>query len=62
MGKRITSEKRSIMEKPELILTAFRIPRATIEQVDKVSRGNRSEFIRQAIDEKLAKVKEREQC
>jgi metal-responsive CopG/Arc/MetJ family transcriptional regulator len=46
------------MKKPELILTAFRIPRTTIEQVDKVSNGNRSEFIRQAIDEKLEKEKE----
>jgi len=46
------------MKKPELILTAFRMPRTTIEQVDKVSNGNRSEFIRQAIDEKLAREKE----
>jgi len=46
------------MKKPETILTALRISRTTIEQVDKVSNGNRSEFIRQAIDEKLAKVKE----
>ena len=46
------------MEKPELILTAFRIPRTTIEQVDKISNGNRSEFVRQAIDEKLEREKE----
>ena len=50
------------MKIPEKVLITMRIPRTTIEQVDKVSRGNRSEFIRQAIDEKLAKVKEREQC
>jgi metal-responsive CopG/Arc/MetJ family transcriptional regulator len=48
------------MKESETILTALRIPRTTIERVDKVSDGNRSEFIRQAIDEKLARVKEQE--
>jgi metal-responsive CopG/Arc/MetJ family transcriptional regulator len=47
------------MKKSETILTAFRIPRATVEQVDKASGGNRSEWIRQAIDEKLAREKEK---
>jgi metal-responsive CopG/Arc/MetJ family transcriptional regulator len=46
------------MKIPEKVLITMRISRTTIEQVDKVSNGNRSEFIRQAIDEKLAKVKE----
>ena len=46
------------MEIPKKVLITMRIPRTTIERVDKVSDGNRSEFIRQAIDEKLAREKE----
>ena len=48
------------MKIPEKVLITLRIPRATVERVDKVSDGNRSEFIRQAIDEKPARVKEQE--
>jgi metal-responsive CopG/Arc/MetJ family transcriptional regulator len=55
-----TIRKGAFMKESETILTALRIPRTTIERVDKVSDGNRSEFIRQAIDEKLARVKEQE--
>jgi metal-responsive CopG/Arc/MetJ family transcriptional regulator len=47
------------MKKPEKVLITMRIPRATVEQVDKASDGNRSEWIRQAIDEKLAREKEK---
>jgi len=46
------------MEIPEKVLITMRIPRTTIEEVDKISDGNRSEWIRQAIDEKLAREKE----
>ena len=46
------------MKIPEKVLITMRIPRITIEKVDKVSDGNRSEWIRQAIDEKLAREKE----
>jgi len=46
------------MKKPETVLTAFRLPKTLIEQVDRVSKGNRSEFIRQAIAEKLEREKE----
>ena len=46
------------MKKPETVLTAFRLPKILIEKVDKVSNGNRSEFIRQAVAEKLERIKE----
>jgi len=46
------------MKIPEKVLITMRIPRTTIERVDKASNGNRSEFIRQAIDEKLTREKE----
>ena len=46
------------MDIPEKVLITMRIPRITIEQVDKVSDGNRSEYIRQAIEEKLEREKE----
>jgi len=46
------------MKKPETVLTAFRLPKILIEQVDKISDGNRSEFIRQAVAEKLEREKE----
>jgi len=46
------------MDIPEKVLITMRISHTTIEQVDKMSNGNRSEFIRQAIDEKLAREKE----
>jgi hypothetical protein len=54
-----TNKKGAFMKKPETILTALRISRTTVEQVDKASGGNRSEWIRQAIDEKLAREKEK---
>jgi len=41
------------MKKPETVLTTFRLPKALIEKIDKSSNGNRSEFIRNAIAEKL---------
>lgn len=43
------------MKKPETVLTAFRLPKTLIEKVDKVSNGNRSEYIRKAVTEKLEK-------
>jgi len=46
------------MKKPETVLTAFRLPKTLIEQVDRVSNGNRSKFFRQAVAEKLEQVKE----
>lgn len=46
------------MKKPETVLTAFRLPKILIEQVDKISDGNRSKFFRQAVAEKLEQVKE----
>jgi len=46
------------MKKPETVLTAFRLPKILIEQVDRVSNGNRSEYIRKAVTEKLEREKE----
>ena len=46
------------MKKPETVLTAFRLLKTLIEQVDRVSNGNRSEFIRLSIAEKLEREKE----
>ena len=46
------------MKKPETVLTAFRLPKILIEQVDKISDGNRSEYIRKAVAEKLEREKE----
>ena len=46
------------MKKPETVLMAFRLPKTLKEQVDKASDGNVSEFVRQAIEEKLERVKE----
>ena len=50
--------EKELMKKPETVLTAFRLPKTLIEKVDKVSNGNRSEFIRQAVAEKLERIKE----
>ena len=46
------------MKKPETVLTAFRLPKTLIEQFDRVSNGNRSEYIRKAVTEKLEREKE----
>jgi len=46
------------MKKPETVLTAFRLPKILSDQVDRVSNGNRSEYIREAVTEKLEQVKE----
>jgi len=43
--------EKELMKKPETVLTAFRLPKTLIEKVDKVSNGNRSEFIRIALAE-----------
>jgi len=50
--------EKELMKKPETVLTAFRLPKTLIEQVDRVSNGNRSEFIRKAVTEKLEREKE----
>ena len=46
------------MKKPETVLTAFRLPKILSDQVDRVSNGNRSEYIRKAVTEKLEREKE----
>ena len=50
--------EKELMKKPETVLTAFRLPKTLIEQVDRVSNGNRSEYIRKAVTEKLEREKE----
>ena len=50
--------EKELMKKPETVLTAFRLPKILSDQVDRVSNGNRSEFIRQAVAEKLERIKE----
>ena len=50
--------EKELMKKPETVLTAFRLPKTLIEQVDRVSNGNRSEYIRKAVIEKLEREKE----
>ena len=54
-SKKGTNQKqyleKELMKKPETVLTAFRLPKTLIEKVDKVSNGNRSEFIRIALAE-----------
>jgi len=46
------------MKKPETALMAFRLPKTLKERVEKASDGNVSEFVRRAIEEKLAREKE----
>ena len=52
--------EKELMKKPETVLTAFRLPKTLIEQVDRVSNGNRSEYIRKAVIEKLEREKEQD--
>ena len=50
--------EKELMTKPETVLTAFRLPKILSDQVDRVSNGNRSEYIRKAVTEKLEREKE----
>ena len=50
------------MKKPETVLTAFRLPKTLSDKVDRVSNGNRSEYIRKAVTEKLEREKEQKKC
>lgn len=50
--------EKELMKKPETVLTAFRLPKTLSDQVDRVSNGNRSEYIRKAVTEKLEREKE----
>ena len=52
------AKKGATLKKQETVLTAFRLPKALKEQVDKASDGNVSEFVRKAIEEKLDREKE----
>jgi len=50
------------MKKQKTVIITMRIPGEVVERINIAAKGNRSEFIRQAIDEKLARTKEQKPC